>query len=209
MTDIDYSLYVITANRDDLNRTHQDVATAAVLGGATVVQFRDKDMDNESFAETAIETSKIASSNGLAFIVNDRTGQAVAANADGIHIGQRDMALSEVRKIVGEDMVIGVSASSFTEATLAVAVGADYLGVGPVFETDSKPDASEPIGLAELRRICKAVDIPVVAIGGINESNIAEVRKAGASGAAVISSVAEAPDMIEAVRRLKKAWGRT
>jgi thiamine-phosphate pyrophosphorylase len=209
MTDIDYSLYVVTANREDLNRTHQDIARAAVLGGATVVQFRDKDMDNESFVENAIETAKIVSSNGIAFIVNDRAGQAVAANADGIHIGQRDLALSEVRRIVGEDMVIGVSASSFMEATLAAAVGAGYLGVGPVFATNSKADAAEPIGLEELQRICEAVDIPVVAIGGINETNIAQIRAAGASGAAVISSVAGAPDMIEAVRRLRKAWERT
>ena len=200
---------MVTANRDDRHRTHQDIATAAVLGGATVVQFRDKDMDNESFVETAVETAKIARSSSVAFIVNDRAGQAVAADADGVHIGQRDMALGEVRKIVGEGMVIGVSASSFAEATLAVAIGADYLGVGPIFATDTKTDASEPIGLAELRRICEAVNIPIVAIGGINEANIAGVRAAGASGAAVISYVADAPDMIEAVRKLKKAWGRT
>ncbi|MFH1737332.1 MAG: thiamine phosphate synthase [Actinomycetota bacterium] len=209
MSDIDYSLYVITASNEKTGRSHGDVARAAVEGGATVIQFRDKDMDDETYAVSAATIGEIVRSGKIMFIVNDRPRAAVLAGADGVHIGQKDLALRHVKRIIGEDMVAGVSASSFEEAMLAAAVGADYLGVGPVFVTDSKPDAPGPIGLAELTKICGAVDIPVVAIGGINESNIAKVRAAGASGAAVISSVAGAPDMIEAVRRLKKAWERT
>jgi thiamine-phosphate pyrophosphorylase len=138
-------------------------------------------------------------------MVNDRVDVALAAGADGIHLGQDDLPAVAVSPMVGREMIMGISASTIVEAERAQAERADYLGVGPVFATPTKRDAGNPIGLDALRAIVEAVDVPVVAIGGINEENVIQVLEAGADGIAVISAIAAAEDMLGAVQQLRKA----
>ena len=137
------------------------------------------------------------------FIVNDRLDIAVLAGADGVHLGQTDIPVQEARRLVGDEMIIGVSASTVEEAVKAVDDGADYIGVGSIFNTSTKPDADQGIGLDTLMDICQAVDVPVVAIGGINKGNIRDVIRAGADGAAVVSAIMAKPDIKAAAHELK------
>jgi thiamine-phosphate pyrophosphorylase len=204
----DPRVYVITTNVPALGRRAVDVARAAVAGGATVIQYRDKTLGDTEFLVEASEVGRIARDAGVAFIVNDRIKAALDAGADGVHLGQSDGCVAEARQIAGPDMLIGVSASNMAEAREAEAAGADYIGVGPVFATGSKTDAAPPIGLEELARIVRDVNCPVVAIGGIEQSNIDEIIAVGAAGAAHIAAISEAPDMAAAVAAIKKTWER-
>jgi thiamine-phosphate pyrophosphorylase len=203
---IDLRVYVITAELPRLGRTHEDVACAAVSGGGTVVQFRDKFMDDAVFATTADRVRRTTAADGVPCIINDRIGIAIAAGADGVHVGRRDAAPSQVRNLLTPEMILGMSATDYDEALEMSLCGADYLGVGPVFPTGSKPDATPPIGPTELARICRDVRLPVVAIGGINANNLRQVIEAGVAGAAVVSAVTEAPDMQAAVAELRSIW---
>jgi thiamine-phosphate pyrophosphorylase len=203
---IDLRVYVITAELPRLGRTHEDVARAAVAGGATVIQFRDKLIDDMVFAATASRVCGITAAAGKPCIINDRVGIALAAGADGVHVGRGDAAPHQIRNLLPPDMILGISATDYNEAQAMSLCGADYLGVGPVFPTGSKPDATPPIGLAELARICRDVRLPIVAIGGINAKNLQQVIAAGAAGAAVVAAVAEAPDMPAAVAELVSIW---
>lgn len=200
----DYSLCVITANITKLGRSHHDAAEAAIRGGATMIQFRDKDMDDARFEKEAKKISGLARDKDVLFVVNDRVGIAKRCGADGVHIGQEDLDIGRARAILGLDAIIGVSVSKRVEAQAAEAAGADYLGAGPVYETSSKRDALRPIGLDELEKICRSVAIPVIAIGGITKENAPDIMAAGAAGIAVIAAVAEAPDMTQAVKELKR-----
>lgn len=200
----DYSLCVITANITKLGRSHHDAAEAAIRGGATMIQFRDKDMDDAGFEKEAKKISGLARDKDVLFVVNDRVGIAKRCGADGVHIGQEDLDIGRARAILGLDAIIGVSVSKRVEAQAAEAAGADYLGAGPVYETSSKRDALRPIGLEELEKICRSVAIPVIAIGGITKENAPDIMAAGAAGIAVIAAVAEAPDMTQAVKELKR-----
>ena len=206
MKNIDFSVYVITASVPALHRNHEAVAAAAVCGGATILQFRDKCANDTEFAKTAEQVRNIARLHGVPFIVNDRVEIAVSVDADGVHIGHDDADVRRVRKLLPPAMIVGASATNYDEAIEMCEAGVDYLGVGPVFPTSSKKDASPAIGLDELGRICRAVNKPVVAIGGINRNNLPAVIEAGADGAAVIAAVAEAPDMTAAVAELKWVW---
>jgi len=171
-----------------------------------VIQFRDKRMDDAEFAEAAARIGRIVRDLGALFVVNDRVEIAVAVGADGVHVGEGDTPVSEVRKRVPAGMMVGASARNYDEAMAMAVSGADYLGVGPVFPTGSKDDAAPAIGVDELARICRAVPQPVVAIGGINRQNLQQVIAAQAAGAAVIAAVAEAPDMVQATQELKRMW---
>ncbi len=202
----DLRVYVITANMPELGRTHCDVATAAARGGATVIQFRDKTLDDRAFAEEARRVGEIAQAAGALFIVNDRVNAAVSVGADGVHIGQTDDCYEAVREIVGPKMIIGVSATDLTEARQAAQAGADYVGFGPIFATTSKNDAAPPVGLAGLANIVSEIKQPVVAIGGMNRDNIGAVIAAGAAGAAHVAAIAGATNMVAAVRALRLAW---
>jgi len=200
-------LYVITTAQTAGGEGHLDVVRAALAGGADAVQLRDKEAGGGELYRVALEALKLMRKGGGSplFLVNDRVDVALAAGADGVHLGQEDLPASAARRILGEGAVLGVSAGSVEEARAAEEEGADYLGVGPIFPTPSKPDAGEPLGLEGLRAIRRVVNIPLVAIGGINEENLEEVFEAGADGVAVISAVASAPDLEEAVRRLRRA----
>lgn len=206
MKDIDLRVYVITTDVPRMGRTHEDVARAAVAAGGTVIQFRDKLLSDETFATAADRVLAIASAGGVPCIVNDRIAIAVAARADGVHVGRSDADPQQIRNRLPQGMILGISARDYDEAMKMNQYGADYLGVGPIFPTGSKADAAPPIGTEELARICRAVRMPVVAIGGINRSNLQEVIEAGASGAAVIAAVAEAPSMELALAELRSIW---
>lgn len=197
-----YDLCVITRNVEHLNRTHLDVARAALEGGATIIQFRDKELDSRALLDLATQLRQLTRARGATFIVNDRVDIALASDADGVHLGQDDLPISAARGILGPHALIGASATTPPEALAAQQAGASYLGVGPIFPTPSKADAGEAIGLTALTEIRRAVTIPVLAIGGLTCENIPGVIHAGADGIAVISAVAEAPDMAAAAANL-------
>jgi len=201
---MDWSLYVITDRRLSRGRSHLEVARAAIAGGATVVQLRDKEASTRGLIEAGLALRKLTRERGIAFIVNDRVDVALAVEADGVHVGQDDMPAKLARRLVGPGKIIGVSASSVEEALRAETDGADYVSASPVFTPPPKPAAPPPPGWEGLRAIAKAVHVPVIAIGGINESNVEEVIRAGADGVAVISAVVDAPNIAEAARRLRE-----
>ncbi len=206
MKNLDLRLYVITACVPELGRTHEQVAAAAIRGGATAIQFRDKTMSEKQFMETAARIAALARAANVPLIVNDRVAIAVAVGADGAHIGQSDGNVCDIRKALPAGMILGVSVTNYLEALEMNATGADYLGVGPIFPTGSKDDAAPAIGVERLARICRDVNKPLVAIGGINRQNLRRVIEAGAVGAAVISAVTHAPDMVAAVAELRGVW---
>jgi thiamine-phosphate pyrophosphorylase len=187
-------LYFITTSHAEKNRDHLDLALAAIDGGARVVQFRDKALAAEEFLRRAKAVREVCRSRGAAFVVNDDAEAAMELRADGLHLGQSDLAgLAAWRPTW--DAFLGISASTLAEALAAVEAGADYLGVGPIFPTGSKADAAPPIGLDGLRAIRSAVDVPIAAIGGIGRDEIAGVVAAGADAVCVISAVSLARDM--------------
>jgi thiamine-phosphate pyrophosphorylase len=203
---LDLRVYVITTSLPRLGRDHLGIAQAAVRGGATVVQFRDKMMTDAEFAATATRLLEITRPAGVPLIINDRVEIAIAVGAAGVHVGQHDAQVREVRRSLPANMIVGGSATNLAEAIEVSDAGADYLGVGPVFSTGSKADATPPMGTEELASICRAVRQPVVAIGGITPQNLEQIIKAGAAGAAVIAAVAEAPDMVGATTELADIW---
>lgn len=203
---LDLRVYVITAHVPELDRTHEDVARAAIKGGANVIQFRDKTMGAKEFTEMAARLVALARASGVPLIVNDRVDSAIAVGADGVHIGRNDGDVRAIKQSLPPGMLLGVSATDYGEAVSLDTTSADYLGVGPVFPTGSKDDATPAMGLEELARICRNVRKPVVAIGGINKSNLGRIIDAGAAGAAVISAVTHAPEMSAAVTDLKNIW---
>lgn len=200
---INYSLYLVT-DRELLNG--KDIVTTveqAILGGVTMVQIREKSLSTLEFFQYALLLKDITKKYSVSFIVNDRTDIALAIDADGLHIGQDDMPLSIARKIFGPNKIIGVSVATLEQALAAQAGGADYLGVGAVFPTTTKDDASN-VSLQMLQEIKEKVAIPVVAIGGIHENNISKVMATGVEGAAVVSAIIASPDPCAAAKRLRQ-----
>jgi len=201
---MDFSLYVITAEVPSLGRSHADVARAALEGGATAIQFRDKYKSGEEFLAAASSVQDLCATYGIPFVVNDCVEAACALDADGLHVGQDDLgALVEWR--TRDRFFCGISITEPGQTADAEALKPDYLGVGPVFPTPSKADAADPMGLQGLAEICASTQVPVVAIGGITEDRVAEVIAAGAAGVCVIGAVAYAKDPVDAARRLRSA----
>lgn len=198
-------IYVITDETLITSRSHVDIAQAALLGGATVVQFRDKNASTSQMIEVGRKIRELTSESNALFIVNDSLEVALACDADGLHVGQSDQSAKELRGRLG-NKILGVSAATVQEAIRARDDGADYIGVGPIFPTSTKQDAGPVVGLDQIAAIREAAGLPVVAIGGINEGNLEEIARAGADSAAVISVVVCAPDMTEATRRLVQRW---
>jgi thiamine-phosphate pyrophosphorylase len=199
-------LHVVTDSQLCPGRDHREIARVAVNASAPVIQLRDKHLSDSAFYEVALALRDITRRAGALFIVNDRVGIALAVNADGAHVGQSDMPAPAARRLVGNDFILGVSASSIEEALRAEDDGADYIGFGPVFSTATKTDAGAPTGIELLKELKQAVRAPVVAIGGIGENNIASVAAAGADAAAVVSAIVCAPDMQAAVERLSSLF---
>ena len=190
---LDYSLYLVTDRRLSLGRSTVEVVAAAVSGGVTCVQLREKHCSTREFLEEARRVRELLVGTGVPLIINDRLDVALAVAADGVHLGQNDMHLSDARRLVGERLVIGISAESVADAIRAEAEGADYIGVSPVFTTPTKMDTAPQLGLEGLREIRRAVSLPLVAIGSIRHDNAAEVLRAGADGLAVVSAIVSAP----------------
>jgi len=200
---VDYSLYVITDLHTAGDRDTVSLVQAAISGGATVVQLREKEASTRAQLALGWALQRITRQAGIPLIVNDRIDLALVLDAEGCHVGQEDLSADLARKLIGPDKILGVSAETVEQARDAEAAGADYLGVGDIFGTPSKPDAGPPIGLARLSEIVRSVSIPVVGIGGITPGNAASVIAAGAVGVAVISAVIGAPDPEAAARRLR------
>lgn len=173
----------------------------AIKGGASFIQLREKNMNYDDFLNEAFEIGKLCRKYKVPFVINDNVDIAIKSGACGVHVGQSDMEAGDVRKIIGNDMILGVSAHSVEQALLAEKRGASYLGVGAVFPTGTKDDASE-IGIETLTDICSAVSIPVVAIGGIKLENIHLLKGTGISGVAVISAIFGKPDKKKAASEL-------
>ena len=188
-------LYLCTDRIYASVRPIEEIVEEAILGGVTMVQIREKNVSSREFYDVACAIRNVTKAYHIPLVINDRLDIALLTGADGLHIGQSDVPLSEVRKIVGNKCFIGVSAGNVEEAIIAQENGADYLGAGPVFPTNSKTDAQSAIGLAGLERICNAVHIPVIGIGGINAQNAGEVMKTGASGVAVIQAILAQKDI--------------
>jgi thiamine-phosphate diphosphorylase len=203
MITFDLSLYVIVDPRFTGGRDPIAVARAALLGGATVLQLRDKSASTRVLLATARELVALAHKRGARLIVNDRVDVALAAGADGVHLGPDDLPVSAARGIMGPRALIGFSAGTPDEARDAEAAGADYLGTGAIYATSSKPDAGAPIGVAGLVAVCRATRLPVVAIGGIGQGRAAPCIAAGAAGVAVITAVTQAADVERAARALR------
>ena len=184
------------------------IVEAAIHGGVTVVQYREKNASTRRMIEEATELCRLCHAANVPFIVNDRLDVALAVDADGVHIGQDDMPVTIARRLLGRGKILGVSAGSTEEARKAVEDGADYIGASPVFSTPTKPDAPPPLGIEGLRRITRSVGIPVVAIGGINEGNAAAIMEAGAAGIAVVSAIVAAEDVEAAARTLRAVVGK-
>jgi len=202
---IDWSLYVITDRAAAGGRALPDVVRAAVEGGATVIQLRDKEATTRDLIELGRALLEVTLPAGVPLIVNDRVDVALAIDAQGVHVGVDDMPVALARRLLGPDRLLGYSPDSPAGARQGQQEGADYLGIGDVFGTPSKADAGAPIGLAGLAAAISAVSIPVVAIGGITPANAADAIRAGAAGVAVISAVVGAGDPAAAALRLRNA----
>lgn len=199
---LNWTLYFVTDRRAAEGRSLVGVTRAAIQGGATAVQLRDKSGSTRKMLELGRVVLELTRAAGVPLIVNDRVDLALTLGADGVHVGQDDLPADEVRKLIGPERILGVSVSTLEEARRAVLDGADYLGVGDVFGTPSKLDAGPPIGLERLAKIARAVPLPVVGIGGITEANAASVTQAGAAGVAVISAIVGSPNPGATARRL-------
>ncbi len=202
--EIDYTLYLCT-DRDLMSTdTIEEAVEQAVKGGCTVVQLREKDCSSLEFYETALRVKKITDEYKIPLIINDRVDIALAVNADGVHVGQDDLPAASVRRILGGDKVIGVSAGSVREAVKAREDGADYLGVGAMHATSTKTDA-DVTTVDELKKIREMVDLPIVAIGGMNKQTLPELKGTGVDGIAVVSAVIAADDIERAASELSEA----
>ncbi|MBW2410993.1 MAG: thiamine phosphate synthase [Deltaproteobacteria bacterium] len=204
LQNIDYSLYLVTDRGLARGRTTLEIVSAAVDGGASVVQLREKDCSTRDFIEQALTLKKFLKRRAVPLIINDRLDVAQAVEADGVHLGQTDMPLETARKILGDAMRIGISAESLQDAIEAEKGGADYLGVSPIYATPTKTDTAPPLGLEGLREIRKAVKLPLVGIGGLTGKTAADVIRNGADGVAVVSAIVAADDPQAAARALRQ-----
>ena len=196
-------LYAVTDRAWIGKQSLYEQVEAALKGGATCVQLREKDLNENDFLAEALEISALCRQYSVPFFINDNVEIALKCKADGIHVGQEDMSTAQVRQKVGSDMMIGVSVHSVEEALEAVKNGADCLGVGAMFSTSTKTDASV-LSKEVLQKICTAVDVPVVAIGGISKSNISELSGTGVDGVALVSAIFSAEDIENECRLLRR-----
>ena len=199
---MNWDLYVVTDEGLSRGKTHAEIAEEAVRGGAGVIQLREKSKESREIFEEACKIADICRDKAV-FIVNDRLDIALAAGADGVHLGQSDIPLTEARKIAPKPFIIGISVGSVEDADEAVENGADYIAVSPVFDTGSKKDAGKGHGLALVQEIrAKYPDIPLIGIGGLNKTNVADAVRAGLDGIAVISAVVSQENIAESAKEL-------
>lgn len=197
--------HVLTDTTVQSRFSHLELARLAIRGGADTIQFRQKGGTTREMIQIARQLKRLCSDNGVTFIVNDRLDVAIAAEADGVHLGQDDFPIPLARELYGRDRIIGGSAATLEEAYKCLAEGADYIGFGPIYPTASKENAGPVTGIELLKETVKAIPLPIIAIGGINAENTAEVIEAGAHGIAVISAVCCHENPEQAARTLYKA----
>ncbi|MDR1748768.1 MAG: thiamine phosphate synthase [Spirochaetaceae bacterium] len=200
--EIDYTLYLVTDRELMSSATIEENVEQAIRGGCTLVQLREKKASSRCFYETALRVRQITRRMGVPLIINDRADIAAAVDADGVHVGQEDMPPEAVRKIIGPDRILGVSAGTLDEALTAERDGADYLGIGAMYATGTKTDAALT-GMDELRDIRRRIKLPIVAIGGINKETVLSFAGTGIDGIAVVSAIVSRPDVETAARELK------
>ena len=200
---VDYSLYLVTDRKLSLGRSNLEVIRAAVAGGVTLVQLREKELSTRDFYREAVAVRDFLKGRRIPLIINDRIDIALAVDADGVHIGQDDMPLDIARRILGAEKLIGVSVFTPSEAVAAQQGGADYLGLSPIFVTSTKPELKDQIGLEGIGPIRKAVRIPIVGIGSMNVSNAYDAINAGLDGVAVVSGICSQNDVTAAARAIK------
>lgn len=205
---VDYGLYLVTDRAAAQGRGLVGIVRAAVQGGASIVQLRDKDARTRDSLRLALELKALLEPLGVPLIVNDRLDLALACGAAGVHLGQDDLPCELARRLVGAECLLGVSVSTPEEARRATGEGADYLGVSPVFDTPTKRDTPTATGLAGLAAIRAVTHLPLIAIGGLNEGNAGQVMAAGADGIAVVSALMAAEDTAAAARALRLAIAR-
>lgn len=202
---VDYKLYLVT-DRDLLKgKDICDAVEEAINGGVTLVQLREKDLSSLEFYKVAVKVKKVTDKYNVPLIINDRVDIALAVDAAGVHVGQSDLPAGIVRKLIGKDKIVGVSAATLEESMKAQEDGADYIGVGAMFPTTTKNDA-RAVSIDTLRKIKESLSIPVVAIGGINERNVTLLDSARIDGMAVISCILGKDDIKLAAERLKKLY---
>lgn len=196
------TLYAVTDRSWLSDRSLATLVEESIKAGVTFVQLREKNLNFNEFVELAKEIKIITDKYNVPYVINDNVEVALACNADGVHVGQRDMGASNVREKIGTDKILGVSVQTVEQAILAEKNGADYIGVGAVFSTSTKLDASD-VSFDTLKEICTAVSIPVVAIGGINKENILELSGSGVNGVAVVSAIFAQKDTYKATKELR------
>ncbi len=208
MPAIDLSLYLVTDRSLSLNRPLEEVVEAAVKGGVTVVQLREKDCSSRTFFDLAMQLKKVLAPYQVPLIINDRLDIALACDAEGLHIGQSDLPYPVARKLLGKDKIIGLSVESLEDALAANAWDVDYIGLSPVFSTPTKTDTAPALGLEGVRAITRISRHPSVGIGGIHLDNAASILQAGANGIAVVSALMSAADPRESARLLRERIGK-
>lgn len=199
--DMDYSLYLVTDQELMSTETLEEAVEHAILGGCTMVQLREKSASSRDFYRSALSTKAITEKYRIPLIINDRLDIALAVEAEGVHVGQEDLPAPVIRRLLGKEKLLGISVSSREQALRAAAEGADYLGVGAMFATDTKTDAGL-VSMEELRIIREAVDLPLVVIGGINRDTAKCFAGSGINGFAVVSAILAREDITEAAREL-------
>lgn len=197
-------IYALTSELHSQGRSNLEVAGEILAAGVPILQYREKAKKVRVMYKECLVLRAMTQQYGALFIINDYLDLALAVGADGVHIGQDDLPLSKVRDLVGPDLMIGVSTHSPAQAWDAVSGGADYIGVGPLFATNTKIDVCDPVGLDYLEYVVKHLDIPFVAIGGIKEHNLAEVIKAGARTVALVTEIVSNPDIAGKIKRLQR-----
>ncbi len=200
MKNIDLSLYLVTDKSDNVEKFLKTIEES-IKGGVSIVQIREKTAETLDFYNLALKVKEITTKYNVPLIINDRVDVALAIDADGVHVGQSDMPCDVTRKLIGKDKILGVSAATISEAKKAQADGADYIGTGAVFPTETKDDAPS-ITKQDLRKIVESINIPVVAIGGINHENSSELIETGISGLSVVSAIMSAEDPKKASEEL-------
>lgn len=201
MTDI----YALTDSSFSLGRSTEEVVCALLSAGVRIVQYREKTRNAGAMLEECRLLRRLTREAGACFIINDYVDLALLVDADGVHVGQEDLPVPEVRRLVGTDKIIGLSTQTQEQALAAERCGADYIGIGPIFATQTKKDACAPLGLSYLEWVAAHIQLPAVAIGGINEGNIGEVARHGARCCALVSELVSAPDIRAKVRAVREA----
>ena len=203
--EINYSIYLVTDSELMSTETVEQAVEQAIKGGCTLVQLREKKLSSLDFYNTALKVKTITDHYNIPLIINDRVDIALAVDAAGVHVGQSDLPAKIVRNIIGNDKILGVSASSLTEAMQAEKEGADYLGVGAMFITGTKTDA-ELVSLESLKEIKRTTSLPIVAIGGINKDTIPLLADTGIDGIAVVSAIISEKDIFMAASKIKSLF---